>query len=72
MKDFIEQSSFLWLRVKSHDQQRRFLIGLKIQPCDMYVNDADWCFHVDLIGPIFVAIGQIRDLFFSLYGHEVM
>lgn len=38
MKDFIEQSSYLWLQVKSHDQQWRVLIGLKIQPCDIYVD----------------------------------
>ena len=38
MKDFIEQSSYLWLQVKSHDQQRRVLIGLKIQFCDICID----------------------------------
>ena len=38
MKDFIEQSSYLWLQVKSHDQQRRVLIRLKIQFCDICID----------------------------------
>ena len=36
----------------------------------MYVNDADWCFHVDLIGTIFDA-SDSRSVF-SLFGHKVM
>ena len=38
MKDFIEQPSYLWLQVKSHDQQQRALIGLKIQLCDIHID----------------------------------
>ena len=39
MQDLIEQSSYLWLQVKSHDQQRRTLIGLKIQLCDICIDN---------------------------------
>ena len=38
MKDFFEQSSYLWLQVKSHDQQWRDMIGLKIQLCDICID----------------------------------
>ena len=38
MKDFIEQPSYLWLQVKSHDQQRSVLIGLETQLCDIYID----------------------------------